>query len=298
MLTGRGTEARAERLTHSMQSSHQRAGSNLRNRALTSLCCLLWVTLSLTSRAYSQQAFDAAGEQRLFSLINQERVKQGLAPLELDERLMRSARKHTQLMVQNDSLSHEFDGEEALQLRVSDENLRCDRDGENIALDGDIERAHLMLMQSPPHRANILNPQFNAVGIGILKTDELYYITEDFTHVLPDYSELEADAAVQQAVSNYAKSLGVPPPARKPRAQLEHLACDMAREDTLHSKEIGEIPGATSAVAWTATDLGKLPPNLKRLLAQPLSSGYSLGVCFAPSVSHPGGVYWLVMVIY
>src|ERR1019366_2441337 len=136
MLTGRGTEARAERLTHSMQSSHQQACSNLRNRALISLACLLGITLSLTSRAYSQRTFDAVGEQRIFSLINQQRVKQGLAPLELDERLTRSARKHTQLMVQNDSLSHQFDGEEALQLRVSDENVRCDRDGENIALDG------------------------------------------------------------------------------------------------------------------------------------------------------------------
>jgi uncharacterized protein YkwD len=298
MLTGRGTEARAERLAHSMQSSHQPVGSNSRNRALISLCCLLWVTLSLTSRAYSQRTFDAVGEQRIFSLINQERVKQGLGPLELDERLTRSARKHTQIMVQNDALSHQLDGEESLQLRVSDENMRCDRDGENIALDGTIERAHLMLMQSPPHRANILNSQFNAVGIGILKADELYYITEDFAHVLPDYSELEADAVAQQAITNYAKSQGVATPTRKPRTQLEHMACDMALDDSLASRNASEIPGATSAVAWTATDLGKLPPNLKRLLAQPLASGYSLGVCFAPSVSHPGGVYWLVMVIY
>jgi len=298
MLTGMGTKAHAERLTRSMQSTYQRPGNESRRRALISLCRLLWMALILTSPAYSQPTFDAAGEQRLLSLLNQERVKQGLAPLKLDERLTQSARKHTQLMAQNDSLSHQFDGEESLQLRVSDENVRCDRDGENIALDSSIEGAHVMLMQSPPHRANILNPQFNSIGIGILKSDELLYITEDFAHLLPDYSESEADAAVQQAISNYAKSLGVPPPARKPRAQLVHTACDMAREDTLHSKEIGEVSGVTSAVAWTATDLGKLPPNLKRLLAQPLSSGYSLGVCFAPSVTHPAGVYWLVMVIY
>ena len=281
-----------------MQSSHQRAGSNSRNRALIALCCLLWMTLSLTSRACSQQAFDDAGEQRLFSLINQDRVKQGLAPLEFDERLTQSARKHTRLMVQNDSVSHQFDGEASLQLRVGDENVRFDRDAENIALDSTVEDAHVLLMQSPGHRANILNPQFTSVGIGILKSDELLYITEDFAHLLPNYSESEADAVVQQAISNYAKSQGFPPPTRNRRTQLEHMACDMAREDTLHSKKASEVPDATSVVAWTATDLGKLPPNLKRLLAQPSSSGYWLGVCFAPSVSHPGGVYWLVMVIY
>jgi len=252
----------------------------------------------LASSAYTRETNDAAAEQRLFSLINQERIKEGLAPLKLDERLTRAARKHTQRMIQNDALSHQFDGEESLQLRVSEENVRCDRDGENIALDSDIEVAHVMLMQSPPHRANILSPQFNAVGIGVLKTDELFYITEDFAHVLPSYSEPEADAVTEQAISEYAKSQGLPAPKRKPLPQLRQMACDMPLDDKLDSKKASEVPGVASAVAWTASDLEKLPPNLKRLLAQPLSSGYSLGACFAPSVSHPGGVYWLVMVIY
>ena len=90
----------------------------------------------------------------------------------------------------------------------------------------------------------------------------------------------------------------MPPPARKQSPQLRQMACDMALNDKLDSKKAAEVPGVTSAVAWDATDLAKLPPNLKRLLSQPLALGYSLGVCFAPSVSHPGGVYWLVMVIY
>ena len=298
MLTGMGTEAHTERLTRNMQFSDYRSGRQLRRPTLILLYGLLFATVSLTSSAYPQPSSDTAGEQRLFSLINQERVKEGLAPLELDERLSRAARKHTQIMIQNDSLSHQFDTEESLQLRVSDENVRCDHDGENIALDSDIEVAHVMLMQSPPHRANILNPQYNAVGIGILKTDELFYITEDFAHVLPNYSEPESDAFAQQAISEYAKSQGVPAPKRKRLPHLRQMACDLALDDKLESKKASDIPGVTSAVAWNASDLGKLPSNLKRLLGQPLSSGYSLGVCFAPSVTHPGGVYWLVMVIY
>ena len=281
-----------------MRSSIHRFGGKLRRQTLIPLWCVFCVALSFTTSACSQEPNYAAAEQLLFSLINQERAKAGVAPLELDQRLTRAAQKHTELMVQNDSLSHQFDGEESLQLRVSDENVRCDHDGENIALDSDIGVAHVMLMQSPPHRANILNPQFNAVGIGVLKADELYYVTEDFAHLLPSYSEPEADAAAQQAISEYAKSQGVPAPRRKPLTKLHQMACNMALDDKLDSKQASDIPGVTSAVAWNASDLGKLPPNLKRLLAQPLNSGYSLGVCFAPSVTHPGGVYWLVMVIY
>ncbi len=256
------------------------------------------LTLGLASSAYPQQTTNTADEQRLFALINQERVKSGLPPLQYDERLARAAQKHTHVMVQNDSLSHQFDGEEALQLRVSDEHVRCDHDGENIALDSNLEVAHTMLMQSPHHRENILGAQFNAVGIGIVRSDELIYVTEDFAHVLPDYSELEADAVAQQAIEEYAKSQAVPVPARKPRPQLKQMACDMALDDQLASQKAGALPGVSSAVAWNASDLEKLPSNLKRLLAQPLTSGYSLGVCFAPSVTHPGGLYWLVMVIY
>ena len=40
--------------------------------------------------------------------------------------------------------------------------------GENIAGAPTVERAHNALMQSPGHRANILNPNYNYIGIGIV----------------------------------------------------------------------------------------------------------------------------------
>ena len=97
---------------------------------------------------------------------------------------------------------------------------------------------------------------------------------------------------------SYAKSKGVPAPLRKPLPQLQQMACDMALDDKLDGNKAGKIVGVSSAVVWNASDLEKLPASLQKLLEQPLTSGYSLGVCFAPSVTHPGGVYWLVMVIY
>ena len=216
------------------------------SEAMVATCCVLFAALVLVTSAYSQGTFDTAAEQQLLSLINQERDKEGLPPLELDERLTRAARRHTQLMVRDDSLSHQLDGEEPLQLRVSDQNVRCDHDAENIALDSDVAVAHVMLMQSPHHRDNILSPQFNAVGIGILKSVDLYYITQDFAHVLPNYSEPEADAVAQQSITGYMQSLSVPVPKRRPQPQLNHLACDMALDDRLDSKKVSETPGVTS----------------------------------------------------
>jgi hypothetical protein len=76
------------------------------------------------------------------------------------------------------------------------------------------------------------------------------------------------------------------------------MACEMALDDNVDGDKASKIPGVTRAVAWNASDLVKLPSSLQQLLQRPLSSGYSLGICFAPSVNHPEGVYWLVMVIY
>jgi uncharacterized protein YkwD len=40
--------------------------------------------------------------------------------------------------------------------------------GENLALAPTLSLAHTGLMNSPGHRANILNPEFGRVGIGII----------------------------------------------------------------------------------------------------------------------------------
>ena len=271
-------------------------------RVLPQLRCfvvgLLSVVLGLCGVAAAQGAEVAADEQRLLALINQERATEGLLPLTLDERLSRAARLHTQLMVQRDELSHQFPGEDPLILRLHAQNVRSDHDGENVALNGDVELAHVALMGSPLHRANILSHEFNAVGIAVIRGGEIIYITEDFAHVLPDYSDFEADAAVQQAISDFSRARGLPIPKRKPHTQLVQMACAMAHGDKIDAKPARSIPGSTSAVAWTATDLRKLPPGLSSILSQPLTGPYSMGVCFAPSATYPGGVYWLVFITY
>jgi uncharacterized protein YkwD len=46
-------------------------------------------------------------------------------------------------------------------------HLKFNTAGENLALAQTLELAHKNLMNSPGHRANIMNPAFKRVGIGI-----------------------------------------------------------------------------------------------------------------------------------
>jgi hypothetical protein len=242
--------------------------------------------------------FDGHGEMELVALINKARVSQGLQPLTVDERLARAARKHSELMAQRSALSHQFDDEAPLQVRFGDESFPSDRQGENVALDQYVSSAHDILMHSPRHRANILNPNYDTVGVGIVRSGGNLYVTEDFAHRLPELSEPQTEAALQHAIEAYAKAHGLIPSARKPLPSLRHMACDMAVNDALNDQDAAQLPGVRGVFAWTAGDPGKLPSGIDKLLSQGLPSGYSLGACFAPSVSHPGGVYWLIMVSY
>jgi len=257
---------------------------------------LLFAAVAVNS--FSQSATEPAGPQQLLTLINQDRARQGVSALALDDRLSAAALKHSRLMAQSDTLAHQVESEPPLTVRLGDQNVRSDHDAENIALGGNLADIHLHLMQSPPHRANILNPLFDSVGIGIVSNGDLMYVTEDFAHALPVYSMMEADAAAQQAIVQYVRSQRLPVPARKQHVDLSKFACDMARDDKLDVGKAQAVAGARSGMAWTAPDLAQLPVGVKKTLSQPMISGYALGVCFAPSASYPSGVYWVVMVIY
>src|SRR5271157_3927064 len=186
----------------------------MRSHETLAVACSLTLALLLMSllaaASFAQDEFDSAGEQQLAELINQERSREGLQPLAVDERLTQAARKHTEQMVKHKALSHQFDEEPSVQVRSADEDLRSDRQAENVALEMDVAGAHAILMNSPPHRANILSSKYNAVGIAVMRSGDRVYVTEDFAHRLPDYSELAVVyCELDRQESNWVISEGV-----------------------------------------------------------------------------------------
>ena len=148
-------------------------------------------------------------------------------------------------------------------------------------------------MDDPQHHDNIVNPNFNSVGVGVLRWGDSLYVTEDFAQVQQNYSNDEAARAVRDAIAAYAASHGLPTPLPKPQPQLQQAACNVAQTHSLDAPAIQALPGVRSVVAWATTNLKDLPSDATSAISQPVS-GYSLGVCFAPSAN----VYWVVMVTY
>ncbi len=107
-------------------------------------------------------------EAEMLRLVNQERIAQGLAPLEADPELAEVARRHSADMFSRGYFAHNTPENKSPFERMRESEVRFRTAGENLALAPSVRIAHTGLMNSPGHRANILKPQFGRVGIGIL----------------------------------------------------------------------------------------------------------------------------------
>jgi len=107
-------------------------------------------------------------EAKMLELINEERVKRGLNALKADPEMQVVARAHAADMFARGYFSHYTPENKDPFDRMKDRHVKFLTAGENLSLARTLIMAHEGLMHSPGHRANILQPAFGRVGIGIL----------------------------------------------------------------------------------------------------------------------------------
>lgn len=112
---------------------------------------------------------DVSAEKQMVQLLNHERTSRGLAALAMDTGKLRDvARAHGVDMFRRSYFAHESpDGLSPFD-RLDRAGIHFSAAGENLALAPDLEIAHRGLMNSPAHRANILDPDFRRVGVGVI----------------------------------------------------------------------------------------------------------------------------------
>lgn len=116
----------------------------------------------------SDGVVDESAEETMLAFVNREREANGLAPVEMSGSLRRLARSHSQDMLARGYFSHYTpDGLSPFD-RMNAADIEYTYAGENLALAPSTELAMQGLMDSPGHRANILNPNFNKIGIGAI----------------------------------------------------------------------------------------------------------------------------------
>lgn len=107
-------------------------------------------------------------EAKMLEMVNEERAKEGLEPLAADPAMTEVARAHSHDMFVRGYFSHYTpEGKDPFD-RMKQANIKYYSAGENLALGQTLKICHEGLMKSPGHRANILNPSYGRLGIGIL----------------------------------------------------------------------------------------------------------------------------------
>ena len=121
-------------------------------------------------------------EYQLFDLTNAARVNHGLSVLSWDEAVRETARDHSTDMANNNYFSHTNPEGQSPFDRMAEDEISYRMAGENLAM-GQLSSifAHEGLMNSIGHRKNILQTDFESLGVGVaFNTESRPYYTENF----------------------------------------------------------------------------------------------------------------------
>ncbi|MEZ6000032.1 CAP domain-containing protein [Hyphomonas sp.] len=136
---------------------------------------------------------DARMEADFFTRVNEERTSRGLAALRFRPELLDAARFQSLDMAFNKFFGHESPDGRHHDARVAafDRSALVEYSAENVAMvevvggrwnlkRRAVERLHDNLMDSPGHRANILNPDITDVAMGVVRTESGVWVTQVF----------------------------------------------------------------------------------------------------------------------
>lgn len=128
----------------------------------------------------SDDGEDSVVEQ-IVRLVNEERASAGCRPVTLEERLTEAAQDYTDVMARSGVLSHTGPDGSTMAGRVEAAGYPWSALGENIAV-GQRTAAAVMdaWMNSEGHRANILNCNFEQIGVGVNTSSNGPWWTQDF----------------------------------------------------------------------------------------------------------------------
>lgn len=132
--------------------------------------------------APASQKYDSSFASQVLKLVNEERAKGGVSALTMSDQLTAPANKRAQEIVKQ--FSHTRPNGTQWSTVLDEFNVSVRTAGENLAYGYNTPEAVVEgWMNSPGHRANIMNSNFNKIGIGVYKDGNgTVYCTQLFSN--------------------------------------------------------------------------------------------------------------------
>ncbi len=238
-------------------------------------------------------------ERDLLAVINQERASHGLPAVSPSSGLTGLARTHSAEMARLNLLTHASAMGKTLTDRLTDAGVLFSANGENVAQSWSAaaEAIHQSFMNSPGHRANVLNRDFDEVGIGIVRgRSNVYFVTEDFIGSLERRTDAEVRAMVLDVLDRARAAAGLPRVVLVDEA--ERTAGVFARERAADRKTppVPAYFGEALLRLVVGPDTAMIADTIKGPdLARYGRAG--IGVAFMRNAEYPGGAYVLCVLL-
>jgi hypothetical protein len=227
-------------------------------------------------------------EQQVFELANADRAQQGMPLLKWDPALAQAASEHADMMAQQPALSHQYPGEPDLVARAGAAGAHFRSIAENVALAPTPQALEKEWMNSAPHRANLLNPAMNVIGVGLVKRGGNYYAVEDF-----------ADGVAQLGPEQIEEKIG---------QLLQQRGLQVAEEtagQTTDARQTCEMDHGTAGgsaprfvMRWEGSDLSRLPDVLEQKIASKQYHKAAVGACDSSDPSQGFTTYKVAVLLY
>jgi len=191
-----------------MNKSHQKPNRQSTKKKLAILVFACALTLSSVTPIF---ASDITSENISY-LVNQKRIENGLQPLTVDSNLNTAATNKSYDMLSKNYFEHFAFGMTPWDF-IDKSGYKYLYAGENLAMDFDTAEGTVNgWMNSPKHRENILNPDYEDMGIGVSegsyvennKAHETILVTNMFARKKPAIVE-----AFDSVINNIAEFLNI-----------------------------------------------------------------------------------------
>ncbi len=224
---------------------------------------------------------------RIFALANQARAQAGVGRLDWDPALADAALQHCLRMAAEGPISHQYNGEPDLSTRTAQAGAHYSVIEENVAVGPSADTIHEEWMHSPGHRANLLSPDVDRVGIAVVAANGSLYAVADYSRVVEQLNTAQVEARVAALVR--ARGVAILSDPRLARA-----AC--ATDEGMPRSESG--PVAHFVMRWQDADLTVLPQALADRLASGKYRQAAVGSCPAQVAGGSFTAYRVAVLLY
>jgi uncharacterized protein YkwD len=239
-------------------------------------------------------------EENLLEWINKERTGRRLPPLKLSPELRTVAIGHSKDMSSRGRLTHLSSTGKSYLDRLVDSGLHFIEIGENVATSETYigEFIHRGFMESPEHRDNILNANFDTVGIGVAYSKgKKYYITQDFFQSLNVLDADEAEILIKGKINKIREENTLAPLSYTKMADTYARSYSLKKATGQPQLNISNFFGETHIHFLITPELA-ITESVARRIASPVYESGGVGAWFGQLDDYPGGTYIITLFLF